>query len=432
VLAARGIDFDCFEKGSNVGGNWRYHNDNGMSSAYRSLFINTSRRMMEYASYPMSEDYPDYPHHTQIARYFDAFVDHFALRDRITFSTEVRRVEPGAGGWDVTLDNGTTRTYEAVLVANGHHWDARWPEPPFPGQESFTGEQLHSHYYREPDERFGDRNVLVLGIGNSATDIAVETSRHSRRTYLAMRRGAHVLPKYLRGKPTDELGTEFLSRLPFWFTRWAFARTLRQAQGDHGELRPAEARPQARRGAPDDLIGPASPHRPRAHQGEAEHRAHRRRDRALRRRDARCDRHHRVVHRLPDLVPVPVERRLDASDNRIALYRRVVHPDWPGLYFIGLVQPLGAIMPIAELQSEWIADVLEGKVALPDADDMKRVIEREDRRMRKRYVASKRHTIQVDFHPYMRVLRRERKRKRGLRRALAERSHELRLPAPAR
>jgi dimethylaniline monooxygenase (N-oxide forming) len=123
---------------------------------------------------------------------------------------------------------------------------------------------------------------------------------------------------------------------------------------------------------------------------------------------------------------------VDATDNRIALYRRVVHPDWPGLYFIGLVQPLGAIMPIAELQSEWIADVLEGKVPLPDGDEMKRVIEREDRRMRKRYVASKRHTIQVDFHPYMRVLRRERKRKRGLRRALAERSRELRLPAPAR
>ena len=232
VLAARGIDFDCFEKGSNVGGNWRYDNDNGMSSAYRSLFINTSRRMMEYASYPMPKDYPDYPHHTQIARYFDAYVDHFGLRDRITFNTEVRRVEPAADGWDVTLDGGATRTYEAVLVANGHHWDARWPEPPFPGQESFTGEQLHSHDYREPDERFRDGNVLVLGIGNSASDIAVEASRHSRMTYLAMRRGAHVLPKYLRGKPTDELGTEFLSRLPFWFTRWAFARALRQAQGD--------------------------------------------------------------------------------------------------------------------------------------------------------------------------------------------------------
>ena len=58
------IDFDCFEKGSGIGGNWRYGNDNGMSSAYRSLFINTSRTMMEYASYPMPADYPDYPHHT--------------------------------------------------------------------------------------------------------------------------------------------------------------------------------------------------------------------------------------------------------------------------------------------------------------------------------------------------------------------------------
>jgi dimethylaniline monooxygenase (N-oxide forming) len=121
---------------------------------------------------------------------------------------------------------------------------------------------------------------------------------------------------------------------------------------------------------------------------------------------------------------------VDTTDNRIPLYRRVVHPDRPGLYFIGLVQPLGAVMPIAELQSEWIADVLEGRVALPAPEEMTRIIEREDRRMRKRYVASKRHTIQVDYYPYMRVLRRERARTRGLRRALAERSHELRLPTP--
>ena len=61
---------------------------------------------------------------------------------------------------------------------------------------------------------------------------------------------------------------------------------------------------------------------------------------------------------------------LDPSeDNRIELYRRVVHPDLHGLYFIGLVQPLYAIMPIAERQSEWIADVLEGTVELPGRDD---------------------------------------------------------------
>ena len=58
VLHARGIDFDCIEKGSEVGGNWRYMNDNGMSSAYRSLHINTSRGLMAYATYPMPDDYP--------------------------------------------------------------------------------------------------------------------------------------------------------------------------------------------------------------------------------------------------------------------------------------------------------------------------------------------------------------------------------------
>src|SRR6476619_2735566 len=67
VLQARGVPFDCFEKGSGVGGNWRYENDNGMSSAYRSLHINTSRRVIAFRSLPMPEGYPDYPDHFQMA-----------------------------------------------------------------------------------------------------------------------------------------------------------------------------------------------------------------------------------------------------------------------------------------------------------------------------------------------------------------------------
>lgn len=61
VLQARGVDFDCFGASSGLGGNWRYDNDNQMSSAYESLHINTSRRMMQYAAHPMSDPVPDYP-----------------------------------------------------------------------------------------------------------------------------------------------------------------------------------------------------------------------------------------------------------------------------------------------------------------------------------------------------------------------------------
>jgi dimethylaniline monooxygenase (N-oxide forming) len=432
VLHARGIEFDCFEKGSGVGGNWRYENDNGMSSAYASLFINTSRRMMAYASYPMPESYPDYPHHSQIAAYFDDYVDHFGFRDRIRFNTSVERVEPDAGRWRVTLDDGTDTSYDAVLVANGHHWNPRYPEPPFPGQESFTGEAIHAHHYREPDERFRDRNVLVLGIGNSATDIAVETSRHSRITYLAMRRGAHVLPKYIGGVPTDELGSDVMSRLPRSISSRLLARRLKSIQGDmedYGLPKPDHRLGEAHPTVSSELL-------PRIGHGRI----------AVRPNIARID--GGTVH-FTDGTSAEVDtivwctgysitfpflpgEVIDPRENHVPLYRRVVPPDRAGLYFIGLVQPLGAIMPVAELQSEWVADLLESRAGLPGEAEMRAEIAREEREMRERYVASARHTIQVDFHPYMRQLRAERRRgqddggtrRRGLR--------GLRRPTPAR
>src|SRR6266700_7049995 len=83
VLRARGIPFDCFEAGSAVGGNWRYDNDNGMSSAYRSLHAKSSRRGMQYEALPMPDSYPTYLSHELIAKYLDDFVDHFGFRRNI-------------------------------------------------------------------------------------------------------------------------------------------------------------------------------------------------------------------------------------------------------------------------------------------------------------------------------------------------------------
>jgi dimethylaniline monooxygenase (N-oxide forming) len=429
VLAARGIPFDCFEKGSEVGGNWRYMNDNGMSAAYRSLFINTSRKLMEYKTYAMPDEYPDYPHHTQIAAYFDDYVDRFGLREKIKFKTEVTKVQPASeGGWEVAFNGGSER-YGAVLVANGHHWDARWPEPPFPGE--FSGRQIHAHDYKTPGG-MEDKNVLVLGIGNSATDIAVETSRVSKMTFLAMRRGAHVIPKYLKGRPTDELGSELTSRLPLAIQRQLYLRYLNTAQGamdSYGLPRPDHKLLEAHPTISSDLLarighGRVTP-KPNIERLEGDR---------VRFTDGSVEEIDVIVYCTGYKITFPFfpPGLIEAVDNRIALYRRVVDPDHPGLYFIGLIQPLGAIMPIAELQSEWVGDILEGKITLLSRDQMRAVVQREDRRMAKRYVRSPRHTIQVDFYPYMRTLRRERKRGRrgGLAGAIAARSHELRLGAP--
>ncbi|MGH2951838.1 MAG: flavin-containing monooxygenase [Solirubrobacterales bacterium] len=424
VLHARGVPFDCFEQGSAVGGNWRYQNDNGMSSAYRSLHINTSRRTMAYATYPMPEDYPDYPDHFQIADYFDAYVDHFGFRDRIRFRTEVTRVEPAeAGRWRVAWrerdsEREEEAVYDAVFVANGHHWDARWPEPPFPGQERFEGQQLHVHDYKTPDVLAGKR-VLVLGIGNSATDIAVEASRNAEWTLLAMRRSAWIIPKYLKGRPTDELANPIVTRLPLGMFRALYKRTLRLASGhptDFGMPEPDHKLGEAHPTISSDLL-PRIGHgdiavKPNVDSFGGGH--------TVRFGDGSEEEIDLVIWCTGYKISFPFfdPELISAPDNEIPLYLRVVSPEHPGLYFIGLLQPLGAIMPLAEAQSEWIADVLEGRVALPEPGRMRREIERDRERMRKRYVASKRHTIQVDFFPYLRRLARERtrRRRRGLQR----------------
>jgi len=412
VLNARGIDFDCFEKGSAVGGNWRYENDNGMSSAYASLFINTSRRMMAYATYPMPADYPDYPHHTQIAAYFDDYVDHFGFRDRIRFNAEVARVAPVEGGWLVNLSDGTSEVYDSVMVANGHHWNPKYPDPPFPGQDTFIGHAIHAHHYREPDEHIVDRSVLVLGIGNSATDIAVETSRHSRMTYLAMRRGAYVIPKYIGGTPTDELSSDAASRVPLPIARRVMARKLKSVQGDmqdYGLPKPDHQLFEAHPTVSSELL-------PRLGHGRIAVRPNLERidGPTVRFVDGTSEEIDTIVWCTGYRITFPFlgAEVVETAGNRVSLFQRVVHPDRPGLYFIGLVQPLGAIMPIAELQSEWVADVIEGHAALPAPTEMREAIREEEERMRRRYVASTRHTIQVDFYPYMRALKRERRRGR--------------------
>jgi hypothetical protein len=112
------------------------------------------------------------------------------------------------------------------------------------------------------------------------------------------------------------------------------------------------------------------------------------------------------------------EGLLSAPDNHIELFRRVFHPEFDDLAFIGLLQPLGAIMPLAEAQGEWVAEYLGGRYALPPRAELLEDIRRDQEAMRRRYVASKRHTIQVDFDSYLHELGRE--RRAGAERARAQ------------
>ncbi len=405
AFADRGIDFDWFEMASDIGGNWRYDNDNGRSAAYDSLHIDTSKGRMAFSDLPMPDHYPDYPHHSQVFEYFTDYVDRFALRSRVTFDTEVTSVEAMSDErWRVTTrrdGHDSTDEYDAVVVANGHHRNPRLPQ--FPG--TFTGETFHSQEYRSP-ERLRGKRVVVLGIGNSGTDIACDLVGVAADVVLASRRGAHIIPRYLFGRPADTFTSERGSKLPLRVSRAIYRVLLWLARGrqsgsgiavpDHPLLgeHPTlseDLLSHARRGA---IVG--KPNIERFSES------------AVYFVDGTSVDADAVVFATGYQITFPFLDRsiIDPSGNQVELYRSVVPVDHPGLYFVGLIQPLGAIMPLAELQAKWIANLLEGGPR-PNRDAMLAEIETTRRKLAGRYVPSPRHTIQVDFFPYKRILEAE-------------------------
>jgi len=414
-LYLAGVPFDCFEAGSAVGGNWVYHNPNGLSACYDTLEINTSCPRMAFSDFPMPADYPPYARHDQVHAYFEAYVDHFGFRDTITFDTTVRDVSrTDDGRWLVRVegpDGLRSETYDAVLVANGHHWDARWPEPAYPGH--FDGEEMHAHDYRNGDQLAG-RDVVIAGAGNSAMDISVEASRRARTTTWSVRRTEWVLRKFTLGKPSDQVA------LPGWLPWWATGVRLAIGAATSGSM--------TKYGLPKPGHRPGSSHpvqseqiRDRLAEGAITAKP------AIERLDG-----DRVVFvdgtsapadliiwatgykvSFPFLDPSLVEAR----NNNLPLWKRTVHPDLPGLFFLGLVQPIGAVMPIAESQSAWIAETLTGDYLPPAESVVRRQMATDHARNQRQFYASPRHTMEVDFDHYLWDLARE--RKAGRKRAAA-------------
>lgn len=419
TLYQHGIDFDCFERGSGVGGNWRYNNDNGMSSAYRSLHINTNRIVMAYSDYPMPTNYPMFPHHSQIIRYFDDYVDHFGFRDKITFNAEVTDVirpdDGQPGTYQVSIRSRGThqvRTYQHLIVANGHHWNPRLPDPPFPG--TFAGEAIHSHDYKEPEQIRG-KSLLVVGIGNSAVDIACEATRqHTGRVTMSTRSGAYIMPNWLMGMPFDSLASPGMAKLPMRLQRFMLSLSLRLAHGkqeNYGVPRPARPLLSEHPTVSQDLLNMAGRGLIRFKPNIDHFEGH---DVVF--TDGTRDLFDMIVYATGYKVTFPFFKEgffNVEQTNDLQLYRRVVHPDFLGLYFVGLVQPLGAIMPLAETQAIWIAKLIRGECRLPDQVTMLRSIDEEAAKNRRRYKQSARHTLQVDFHPYKQSIEREIKRMRA-------------------
>lgn len=398
------LDVVTYEKGDRPGGLWDRDNASGLASAYVSLHTNTSKGRTEFVDFPMPAGWPDYPSADRVAGYLADYARHFGLLDSVRFASTVTAVERQERGWQVTVEDGGSESYDAVVVANGHNWDPRWPEPAYPG--SFEGSQLHAHDYRTP-EVFHGRQVLVVGMGNSAMDIAVDASYVARGpVLLSARHGVHIVPKYLFGRPADATGGA-ISVLP-WRIRQRLAQTL---------LRVAVGRPESY-GLPAPAGGLFQNHPTisdtilhRLTHGEVEVRPgiERLDGNEVVFTDGRRDAVDVIVWATGYRVTIPFldARWLGPDPEQLALYQRVFHLDDPSLAFVGLMQSTGAALPVVEAQAKLVAAHLAGSYALPPAPEQRAAVERALRDATARWGARSRPRMRIDFDAYCAELPRE-------------------------
>ncbi|EQB78938.1 dimethylaniline monooxygenase [N-oxide-forming] 4 [Camelus ferus] len=158
--------------------------EDGMTRVYKSLVTNVCKEMSCYSDFPFREDYPNFMKQEKFWEYLQEFAEHFDLLKYIQFRTTVCSVTKHpdfleTGQWDVVTETEGQQdraVFDAVMVCTGHFLNPHLPLESFPGIHKFKGQILHSQEYKIP-EGFQGKRVLVIGLGNTGGDVAVELSR---------------------------------------------------------------------------------------------------------------------------------------------------------------------------------------------------------------------------------------------------------------
>jgi Flavin-binding monooxygenase-like len=412
ALREAGFDAVAYERGSRLGGIWTL--DERSTAAYRSLHLITSRERTEFGEFPMPDGTPDYPARDEVGRYLEGYADAFGLREHIRFDSGVRAARRSGGAWELDLEDGSERA-NLLVVASGHNDQAKWPEPPYAGD--FDGRQLHALDYGSADDFRGAR-ALVVGMGNSAMDIATDLSYTAERTLLSVRNGSWVIPKRLLGQPADQVIRPWVAVHVPWRLRQPLAQLiLRVTVGPperYGLPAPSRGLFQAHPTISDTILSRIS---------------------------------HGTIQPKPAIQALAGQEVLFADGSRepvdaivwctgyrvafpfldsdvmgedpseLPLYKRVFHLERDDLFFIGLMQSTGSAFPIVELQSRLLAAHLSGDWAPPSPSDMRADCERRRRLALRRWGPHGRPSMRVDFDGYMYELAQE--LERGRKRAAA-------------
>jgi len=398
------VDVTVFELGSQIGGLWVYQNDSGRSAAYKTLHINTAKNLTAFSDFPFADDVQLFPDHWDMHRYLESYADNFGVRPHIRFRTPVKSVTPNfaqgeAPKWMLTLRDGTSEEFDAVVCATGH-----LTKPLHVGefQNTFTGEYLHSYDYNEPEPFIGKR-ICVVGVGNSAVDIASDVCVNSPRTVLVARSGVLIGPKLLFGVPVTDITMKLYQN---WIPERLRQMLLKSIIWlGHGRMTKYGFKPLTKKAHPTTsatVITHIAYNRIEVKTGIRSIDGNR-----ITFDDGASEEFDTLIAATGYLIDLPFlsEKVLPIVDNQVDLYKRIVVPDWPGLWFVGMINSTTALNRNFENQVRWIREFITGNATLPSAEEMRADIQAKKDYIARTYKESPRHTIEEEHLPYFRELK---------------------------
>lgn len=398
-LIDAGHDVTVYEAGSKVGGLWTYDNDNGASIAYKSLHINSEKNATQFHDHPFDEHVQDFPSHWDMHAYLRSYADRFGVYQRIKFNSRVSSVRPAHRandvGWDVTTADGTDR-FDAVVVAPGHQ-----SLPTLPAfAADFTGELLHANSYREPSPYRG-KKVVVVGSGNSGCDITADICVLADHTVMVARSPELIVPKLFLGRPVTHI-------IGLFDRRWLPAGTPQRVRNlitrmVHGRMEQwgFQTPPRGIRTHPTShatLINHIAYHRAtvkREITGVA--------GRTVTFSDGTASEFDTMICATGYDLKLPFldDDVVAVQDRGLDLYKQVVPPAWPGLYFVGFSNAAGSSnLRMFELQSRLVTLLESGGGLLPTRADMLREIDERRSYVARHYPSGPRYTMEIEAAEY--------------------------------
>lgn len=352
-LLAAGSDPVVFERSRGIGGLWRP--DDGL--AYPSLRTNTSKQKTAFSELAFAEDLPDFPDRVAVLRYLEEYAGRFGVAERIRRDGTVHAVTLLAEGWAVDGE-----PFDQVVVCTGLF--SRPLLPDLPGAAELGGPVVHTAAYRGA-EPYQGRDVVIVGGGSSAADVARELVGVARSVQLSLRGPVTFTPRVYRGRPFDHRATRLARRLPLAIRTWLRRRAITDEYRRQGAARP----PFGLRTTPGaDILGLIAegqitlrPAIVGLAPGTAAYS-----DGSSSPADAIiCGTGYSAEF---PFLPVGLPERVGSA---LGLYRLVFPPGADRIAFVGLSRVNGPVFPVAEMQARWVAAVFSGQARLPSAAAMR-------------------------------------------------------------